>query len=46
MYLHNGVDYSHPANPFGGYKGSGIGKTGGKIGFQQACRVKVIARQK
>jgi acyl-CoA reductase-like NAD-dependent aldehyde dehydrogenase len=43
---HNGVDYSHPANPFGGYKGSGIGKTGGKIGFQQACRVKVIARQK
>jgi len=43
---HNGTDYSRPVNPFGGYKGSGIGKTGGKIGLQQACRVKVTAQQK
>ena len=43
---HNGLDYSHPANPFGGYKGSGIGKTCGKIGLQQACRIKVIALAK
>jgi acyl-CoA reductase-like NAD-dependent aldehyde dehydrogenase len=43
---HNGVDYSLPFNPFGGYKGSGIGKTCGKIGLQHACRVKVIAQQK
>jgi succinate-semialdehyde dehydrogenase / glutarate-semialdehyde dehydrogenase len=43
---HNGVDYSVPANPFGGYKGSGIGKTCGKIGLQHACRVKVVAQQK
>ncbi|PWT98000.1 MAG: hypothetical protein C5B53_07265 [Candidatus Melainabacteria bacterium] len=43
---HNGTDYSRPANPFGGYKGSGIGKTCGKIGLQHACRVKVTAQQK
>jgi acyl-CoA reductase-like NAD-dependent aldehyde dehydrogenase len=43
---HNGVDYSLPANPFGGYKGSGIGKTCGKIGLQHACRVKVVAQEK
>jgi acyl-CoA reductase-like NAD-dependent aldehyde dehydrogenase len=43
---HNGVDYSRPTNPFGGYKGSGLGKTGGKIGLRQACRIKVIASEK
>jgi succinate-semialdehyde dehydrogenase/glutarate-semialdehyde dehydrogenase len=43
---HNGVDYSLPANPFGGYKSSGIGKTCGRIGLQHACRVKVIAQEK
>lgn len=43
---HNGVDYSHPANPFGGYKGSGLGKTGGKIGLRQACRIKVVSIKK
>ena len=43
---HNGVDYSHPANPFGGYKGSGLGKTGGKIGLRQACRIKVVSTAK
>jgi succinate-semialdehyde dehydrogenase/glutarate-semialdehyde dehydrogenase len=43
---HNGVDYSHAANPFGGYKGSGIGKTCGKIGLRQACRIKVLSIEK
>lgn len=43
---HNGVDYSLPSNPFGGYKNSGIGKTCGKIGLQHACRVKVVAQEK
>jgi succinate-semialdehyde dehydrogenase/glutarate-semialdehyde dehydrogenase len=43
---HNGLDYSRPVNPFGGYKGSGIGKTCGKIGLQHACRIKVTAQQK
>ncbi len=43
---HNGVDYSHPANPFGGYKGSGLGKTGGKIGLRQACRIKAVSTKK
>ncbi len=43
---HNGVAYSHPANPFGGYKGSGMGKTCGKIGLRQACRIKVISIEK
>jgi succinate-semialdehyde dehydrogenase / glutarate-semialdehyde dehydrogenase len=43
---HNGVDYSHPANPFGGYKSSGLGKTCGKIGMRQACRIKVLSIEK
>jgi succinate-semialdehyde dehydrogenase/glutarate-semialdehyde dehydrogenase len=43
---HNGVDYSHPANPFGGYKGSGLGKTCGTIGLRQACRIKVVSIEK
>lgn len=43
---HNGVDFSHPANPFGGYKGSGLGKTCGKIGLRQACRIKVLSIEK
>jgi len=43
---HNGVDYSLPTNPFGGYKSSGIGKTCGKIGLQHACRIKVVAQEK
>jgi len=43
---HNGIDYSIPANPFGGYKNSGLGKTCGKIGLQHACRIKVIATAK
>jgi aldehyde dehydrogenase (NAD+) len=43
---HNGADYSHPANPFGGYKDSGLGRVGGTVGLQQCCQVKTISRQK
>jgi acyl-CoA reductase-like NAD-dependent aldehyde dehydrogenase len=30
-------------NPFGGYKESGMGREHGKYGFQELCRLKVIA---
>jgi succinate-semialdehyde dehydrogenase/glutarate-semialdehyde dehydrogenase len=39
---HNDVD-SCPANPFGGYKSSGMGRTGGKVGLYHACQVKMIS---
>jgi acyl-CoA reductase-like NAD-dependent aldehyde dehydrogenase len=39
----NGCDYSEPFNPFGGYKSSGIGKTGGELGFNSVARVKAIS---
>ncbi len=39
----NGCDYSEPFNPFGGYKHSGMGKAGGKLGFYSVGRVKVVA---
>lgn len=42
----NGLDYSAAGNPFGGYKKSGLGKTGGVMGFQQVTRGKVVTRQK
>lgn len=33
-----------PCNPFGGFKKSGMGCEHGKLGFQELCRFKVIAR--
>ncbi len=39
---HNDVD-NHPANPFGGYKASGMGRTGGKVGLHHACQVKMVS---
>ncbi len=41
----NGCDYSAPFNSFGGYKGSGMGKTCGATGFAHVCRVKVSSRR-
>lgn len=38
--------FYRPQNPFGGYKNSGIGRQGGKFGFQQVCQIKTIAREK
>jgi acyl-CoA reductase-like NAD-dependent aldehyde dehydrogenase len=43
---HNGTEYSGPHNPFGGYKMSGLRKTGGKYGFRDACRVKAVCLRK
>jgi acyl-CoA reductase-like NAD-dependent aldehyde dehydrogenase len=46
LISHNGADFSAPQNPFGGYKMSGLGKTGGKYGFRDACRVKTVCLRK
>ncbi len=46
MISHNGTEYSGPHNPFGGYKMSGFRKTGGKYGFRDACRIKVVCLRK
>jgi len=43
---HNGVDYFKAPNPFGGYKHSGMGRTGGKAGLQNCCQIKVVAMEK
>jgi acyl-CoA reductase-like NAD-dependent aldehyde dehydrogenase len=43
---HNGTEYLGPHNPFGGYKMSGLRKTGGKYGFRDACSVKAVCLRK
>jgi acyl-CoA reductase-like NAD-dependent aldehyde dehydrogenase len=43
---HNGVDYFQAWNPFGGYKHSGLGRSGGKAGLQSCCQIKVITTEK
>lgn len=40
---HNGCDYSEPYNSFGGYKKSGLGKTGGDLGFHSVSRAKAVS---
>lgn len=42
----NGVSYYHPANPFGGYKRSGMGRVGGAHGLRHCCQIKTVATQK
>jgi len=37
----NGGNHWLPCNPFGGFKGSGIGREHGKYGFQELCQIKV-----
>jgi len=44
--MHNGVDATQPANPFGGYKYSGLGRSGGKAGLQSCCQIKVMVIEK
>jgi succinate-semialdehyde dehydrogenase/glutarate-semialdehyde dehydrogenase len=39
----NFASHWRPCNPFGGFKASGIGCIYGKPGFQELCRIKVIA---
>lgn len=42
----NGLNYTTPWNPFGGYKNSGIGREHGKYGFHEVTQVKVVAKPK
>lgn len=42
----NGINYVQPFNPFGGYKGSGIGREHGRWGFEDVTQPKVIALPK
>ncbi|KKT81935.1 MAG: hypothetical protein A3B99_04625 [Candidatus Yanofskybacteria bacterium RIFCSPHIGHO2_02_FULL_44_12b] len=42
----NGTNYTTPWNPFGGYKGSGMGREHGKFGFHEVTQPKVVARNK
>ena len=43
---HNGLDYGHPANPFGGYKFSGIGRVCGAVGLRQSSQIKTVSQRK
>ncbi len=43
---HNKIDYWQPYNPFGGYKNSGLGRSGGKAGLQSCCQIKVVSMEK
>lgn len=42
----NGLNYTCPWNPFGGYKKSGMGREHGKYGFHELTQIKVVARPK
>jgi len=42
---HNDVG-SFAGNPFGGYKHSGMGRTGGKYGLQHCCQIKLVSMVK
>ena len=39
----NGGIYYHAGSPFGGYKGSGVGRQNGREGFEQHLETKTIA---
>ena len=43
---HNRIDYFQPFNPFGGYKNSGLGRSGGRAGLQSCCQIKVVSMEK
>jgi len=42
----NGANYVLGADPFGGYKKSGIGRIHGKLGMRDLCAVKTVATLK
>lgn len=42
----NNTMYVIPANPWGGYKTSGIGRGNGKFGLREVCQIKVITTEK
>ena len=39
----NGASHWNPSSPFGGYKASGMGTEHGRWGFEELCRIKIIA---
>ena len=41
-----GANTYRPQNPFGGYKKSGMGRTGGMEGFHDSVQVKTVGRKK
>ncbi len=42
----NGISYTAPFNPFGGYKNSGFGREHGKYGFNEVTQIKIVAKNK
>jgi acyl-CoA reductase-like NAD-dependent aldehyde dehydrogenase len=42
----NGISYTTPFNPFGGYKNSGLGREHGKFGFHEVTQIKIVAKDK
>lgn len=42
----NNTMYLHPADPWGGYKNSSIGRGNGKFGLHEVCQIKVVATEK
>ena len=46
MIQMNHVNYCIPADPFGGYKASGIGREHGRWGFHEFVNVKVLSMPK
>lgn len=46
MVQMNNVNYCIPADPFGGYKSSGVGREHGKWGFHELTNIKVTSRPK
>lgn len=43
---HNRVESYAVTNPFGGYKQSGLGRSGGHVGLQSCCQVKSVSMEK
>lgn len=42
----NGINYTTPFNPFGGYKNSGFGREHGKYGFHEVTQIKIVSKNK
>ncbi len=42
----NNTTYLHPANPWGGYKKSGLGRGNGKFGLRGVSQIKVVTLEK
>lgn len=42
----NNANYLNPANPWGGYKCSGLGRGNGRYGLRELCQLKIISQEK